>query len=277
MLRGYVPHQVVACRQALRSRGGVFGGCAEGVGDPHEFTDWAALLGKRTAEMHRALASSGDQAAFRPEPTSMLDARSVYQSLRSLASQVFQILRREQAALPEWLQSEARLVLEVEAEVLERVRAILNRPVSVSRIRCHGDFHLGQVLFTGLDYVIVDFEGEPARSLEERRLKRWAYKDVAGMMRSYEYAAFSAIGEKRELQTNALQWAEATSSAFLASYQQSAAGAGFASPDPEEARLLLETMLIEKALYELRYELNNRPGWVGIPLRGLLRMTGVSP
>jgi predicted trehalose synthase len=122
------------------------------------------------------------------------------------------------------------------------------------------------VLFTGGDFVIVDFEGEPLRPLAERRLKRWATKDVAGMLRSFAYAAEAARVDFGE------EWAEKASAAFLRAYWETAASAVFAPAAGEERRLLLDVMLIEKAMYELRYELNNRPAWVGIPLRGLRQL-----
>ena len=289
LLQGYVPNQGDAWKQALDFLEDFFRRRGEGAGDPQEFEEWATLMGRRTGEMHQALAGSSDSAAFRPEPTSMLDARSVYQSSRTLAGNVFQLLRRSLPDLPESTQRLARLALEAEPELLQRLRGVLDRPIAASRIRCHGDFHLGQVLFTGLDYVVVDFEGEPARPLAERRLKRWAYKDVAGMMRSYEYAAHAALNptpteavglspsraERRDHEGSAREWAEASSQAFLAGWREVSLGAPYLGANPEESRLLLDTMLIEKALYELRYELNNRPGWVQIPIRGLLRLAGL--
>jgi maltose alpha-D-glucosyltransferase/alpha-amylase len=149
---------------------------------------------------------------------------------------------------------------------LPRLHDLLDRRIGAKRIRVHGDYHLGQVLFTGGDYVIVDFEGEPLRSLPERRMKRWATKDIAGMLRSYTYAAEAAGVEFGE------EWADRASRAFLREYWEAAGDAPFVPPTIEERNLLLDVMLIEKALYEARYELDNRPDWVSIPLRGLRRL-----
>jgi maltose alpha-D-glucosyltransferase/alpha-amylase len=230
------------------------------------YQPFAALLGQRTGELHVALSSYAKDLAFSPEATTMPATRSIYQSIRTLALQVMRQLKRQLSKLPDDAREDAEPVIALESKLMSRLRALLNQPVSAQRIRCHGDYHLGQVLFTGGDFVIVDFEGEPLRPLPERRLKRWAYKDVAGMLRSFTYAGEAAEVEFGE------EWAERASTAFLRSYWEAAGSAPFASPKAEERKLLLDTMLIEKALYELRYELDNRPGWVRIPLRGLRRI-----
>ncbi|HEX6547117.1 MAG TPA: maltose alpha-D-glucosyltransferase [Candidatus Dormibacteraeota bacterium] len=239
------------------------------------FQDQARLLGRRTAEMHRALASDPDDPAFRPEPTSMLDARSVYQSIRSLQSQTFEQLKAVRPRLDPALVADADRLFGTQAALLERARGIIQRPLTAQRIRVHGDYHLGQVLWTGTDFIVIDFEGEPARPLSERRLKRWAFKDVAGMLRSLDYAAaVAAQGERPTAEAAAWAWAASVSDAYLQGYMEVASGASFMPKTPEETKLLLDAMLIEKALYELRYELNNRPDWVRIPLRGLLALAG---
>jgi len=251
MLQQYVPHRGDAWNQVVtlleRERGGVF----------HEE---ARLLGRRTAELHLALASDPDDTAFAPEPTSMLDARSAYQSIRSLASQVMDMVRRSALAT----EPEAIALLERQKFIQERVRSLLGSPITARRIRVHGDFHLGQVLWTGDDFVLIDFEGEPARTLHERRTKRWAMKDVAGMMRSFHYAAEMAKADP--------DWVPEVSDAYLQGYMETpgVGAAPFMARTADETRLLLDVMLIEKALYELRYELNNRPAWARIPVRGLL-------
>jgi maltose alpha-D-glucosyltransferase/alpha-amylase len=193
----------------------------------------------------------------------MLTARSVYQSIRSLGLGVFRQLRRQLKTLPAEARDEVARVLELEPNLLPRLRGLIARPIGAHLIRVHGDYHLGQVLFTGGDYVIVDFEGEPLRPLADRRLKRWATKDVAGMLRSFAYAAETAGVDFGQ------EWADRASRAFLGSYWKTAGSAPFASRTVQERELLLDAMLIEKALYETRYELDNRPAWVRIPLRGL--------
>jgi maltose alpha-D-glucosyltransferase/alpha-amylase len=260
MLQGYVPNQGDGWSQALDELGRGDRGAIQ------HYEEFASLLGRRTAEMHLILASDNGDPAFAPEPTTMLSTRSVYQSIRSLGLQVMRQLRRQLNSLPEESRAEAEAVLELESNLLPRLRALLERPIAARRIRTHGDYHLGQILFTGGDYVIVDFEGEPLRPLPERRLKRWGAKDVAGMLRSFTYAAETAKVDFGE------EWADRASRAFLTAYWATAEGAPFESPTLAERELLLDAMLIEKALYETRYELDNRPPWVRIPLRGLVRL-----
>jgi maltose alpha-D-glucosyltransferase/alpha-amylase len=262
MLQAYVPNQGDAWSHALDEL------ASEDVGAIERYVPFAELLGKRTAEMHVALASAPKDPAFAPEATTMLDARSAYQSIRSLAVQVFQTLRRQLPGMAGEDRADAEDVMAVEEHLHRRLRALLETPISARRIRCHGDYHLGQLLFTGGDFVIVDFEGEPARPLAERRLKRWAMRDLAGMLRSFDYAAEAAgVGFARE-------WARRTSLAFTDAYWEAAGDAVFVPTTSEERDLLMDVLQIEKALYELRYELDNRPAWVRIPLRGLLSLVG---
>jgi maltose alpha-D-glucosyltransferase/alpha-amylase len=241
------------------------------------YLDNARLLGQRTAELHLALAEDNENPALSPEPFTALYRRSLYQSLRSLARTTFDLLRRRQTSLPEDAREQARAVLGSEEQLLRQVRAVLDRKVRISRIRIHGDYHLGQVLFTGKDFVIVDFEGEPSRSLSERRFKRAALRDVAGMIRSFEYAAEYAIrrGPGRPEDVPILRpWARAwhrwASALFLRGYLNTASDAPFLPRSREDASALLDFYLLDKAVYELRYELNSRPDWVGIPLAGIL-------
>ncbi|MBO0702537.1 MAG: phosphotransferase, partial [Candidatus Dormibacteraeota bacterium] len=227
----------------------------------------ARLLGRRTAELHLALAAGVDDPSFVPEPTNAMAARSVYQSIRSQATQTMQVLRRQLKNLPEHLEPAAREVLAGESLLKEQLRSLLGRRIRATRIRCHGDYHLGQVLFTGTDFMIVDFEGEPARPLAERRLKRWAARDVTGMLRSFEYAGETAAA--RNAAESSRVWATRMGEAFENAYRELTWGSSFQPDDEDEYRLLRGIMLLEKTLYELRYELQYRPDWAGIPLRGL--------
>ncbi|CAN5471299.1 hypothetical protein BH11MYX1_BH11MYX1_02610 [soil metagenome] len=147
------------------------------------------------------------------------------------------------------------------------------------RTRVHGDYHLGQVLWTGDDFVIIDFEGEPGRPLSQRRFKRTPLRDVAGLVRSLHYASAAALrnGKHRPedvalLQPWARAWSEWTSAAFVAGYLEKAAGTAIVPKQATDLQLLLEFFLIEKCVYEIGYELDNRPDWVEIPLRGLLSL-----
>ena len=148
-----------------------------------------------------------------------------------------------------------------------------------NQIRCHGDYHLGQVLFTGTDFVIIDFEGEPTRSLGERRLKRSPLRDVAGMIRSFHYAAYAELGENPEpaAERRVIEWYRASSAAFLQTYLEVAGRAVFIPSDRKQTEKLLNIFLLEKAVYELGYELNNRPGWAHIPIRGIKSLLPEEP
>jgi maltose alpha-D-glucosyltransferase/alpha-amylase len=242
------------------------------------------LLGERTAELHIALAS-GKGKDFAPEPFSELYQRSLYDSMRSLTKKNLRLLRQRLSALPEATRPAAQWALAAEDRLLERFHRLTSRKLAAERIRTHGDYHLGQVLYTGRDFVILDFEGEPARSLSERRLKRSPMRDVAGMIRSFQYAAYVALFEEAAagvappealpaLEGWALHWERWVSATFLHAYLKRVQGAGFLPPAAEEREILLDCFLLEKAIYELGYELNNRPDWVRIPLQGIRQILG---
>ena len=241
------------------------------------YLESAKLLGQRTAELHAALASDPDDLAFAPERISQQDQRSIYQSLKGVSLRSMELLRSQLKKLPEDAREEARQVLELEPRIASALRAFLSRRLTSTRIRVHGDYHLGQVLYTGHDFVIIDFEGEPTRTLYERRLKRLALRDVAGMLRSFHYASQAAL-RSAQVPTEAMVrvqswsrfWVDSVSATFLRSYLSTAGTASFIPHTAEGLEMQLTTMLLEKALYELRYELNMRPDWVRIPLRGIL-------
>jgi maltose alpha-D-glucosyltransferase / alpha-amylase len=245
----------------------------------------ARLLGQRTAELHTALASSADDPDFAPEMFSTLYQRSIYQSMQSHIGQVFQLLRARLKQLPDGAREDAQKVLDQETEVRRRYRSLLQRRINTMRIRVHGDYHLGQVLYTGRDFVIIDFEGEPARPLSERRIKRSPLRDVAGMLRSFHYASYAALygqvsGIRPEdfpaLEPWARYWYTWVSVAFLKAYLAAAKEKLFLPADPAELQVLLDAYLLEKGTYELGYELNNRPDWIKVPLQGLLQLLAAS-
>ncbi|HEX9374640.1 MAG TPA: maltose alpha-D-glucosyltransferase [Actinomycetota bacterium] len=239
------------------------------------YLDAARILGRRSAEMHLALASNGDDRAFAPEPFTSLYQRSLYQSLRTVAIRTFRLVRRADVQDPL-----VERVLEASDEVVGRYEELLRTRIDASRTRIHGDFHLGQVLWTGKDFVIIDFEGEPAVPLGERRIKRTPFTDVAGMIRSFHYAAHTMLaqetealtraGDPRELDPWAEFWYRWVSTSFLGAYLETAAGAKFIPARASDVNLLLKTCLLNKAVYELRYEANMRPDWIHIPARGIL-------
>ncbi len=241
------------------------------------YLEMSSLLGKRTAELHLALSSSSEDPDFAPEPFSKLYQRSVYQSMRSLTRRAVQDLEKNLKRIPENLQEETNRILESEQEILNRLEKIKREKISAMKIRIHGDYHLGQVLYTGKDFMIIDFEGEPVRALSERRLKRCAFRDVAGMIRSFHYAAYTALLKHANIRPEdvdllkpwADQWYQYVSGIFLRSYMDTVGKAPFVPKEKKELEILLQVFLLEKAVYELDYELNNRPDWAIIPIRGI--------
>ncbi len=270
---------------------------ADGAGEPAGFDagllgtylDSARLLGRRTAELHRALAGDGGTADFAPEPFGTLYQRSLYQSMRTLTGRSMQHLAAQRSRLSGRAAELTDELLARRDDVLDRFGGLLGRKLDAQRIRTHGDYHLGQVLYTGRDFLIIDFEGEPARALSERRIKRSPLRDVAGMLRSFDYAAHSELARQvggglvgaedaAVLTAWARWWQRWVSAAFLGAYLAApeAADDGAAPrllpADPADLALLLDVYLLDKAIYELRYELNNRPEWVPIPLTGILQL-----
>ncbi len=245
----------------------------------------ARLLGQRTAEMHVALASGAEDPAFAPEPFTPFYQRSLYQSMRNTTEHSFGLLKRSLGAIPEDTREQARGVAARQGEVLRRFKSILDGKVTALRTRVHGDYHLGQVLRSGADFVIIDFEGEPAVPLSTRRIKRCPLRDTAGMIRSFHYAAHHGLrsleerGAVRPEERIALEpwvrhWYLWVSASFLRGYLESSEGTAFLPNTDPELEGLLTVYLLEKAVYELGYELNNRPDWVHLPLAGIRQLLG---
>jgi maltose alpha-D-glucosyltransferase / alpha-amylase len=240
------------------------------------YPEKAILLGQRTGELHIALASRPDDAVFAPEPFNAMAQRSAYQNMRALVRRNFTLLQNRLRDVPESLREEAKEILAAEKEIHEREKRLLDRKAYAAKLRIHGDYHLGQLLYTGKDFVILDFEGEPARPLSERKLKRSALRDVAGMMRSFQYAAYSALWQpamRKEdvpfLESWADVWYRQISSIFLQSYLKTTARAIFIPQNSDDLQIMLQAYLLDKAVYEIGYELNNRPSWAVIPIRGI--------
>jgi maltose alpha-D-glucosyltransferase/alpha-amylase len=240
------------------------------------YLEMAGLLGKKTAQMHLALSSS-EEINFAPEPFTMLYQRSVYQSMRTLLRKVLQNLRSNLGRFQEPVQEEVSFVLGSEQRILSLFEEVMSRKFSAMRIRIHGDYHLGQVLYTGKDFYIIDFEGEPARSLSERRWKRSALRDVTGMIRSFHYAVYGALFRETSIRPEDVPvvrpwtdlWYRYVSGIFLRSYLDISGSAPFVPVEKEELQLMLKVFLLEKAVYEVGYELNSRPEWVAIPVKGI--------
>jgi maltose alpha-D-glucosyltransferase / alpha-amylase len=244
----------------------------------------AETLGRRTAEMHLALAADSTNPAFSLEPFGRDDISALSMGSLGQANLAFATLERlfgmdasPEKGLPLDVAAGAARLLQARSALLDRIRSGASLQLTAAKIRVHGDYHLGQVLWSEGDFYILDFEGEPARPIEQRRLKQSPLKDVAGMARSFSYAAYAGLfaltssrpGEFERLEGWARIWQTWTTAAFLRGYFAAAAGALFVPADMSQRDALLQAFMLDKALYELNYELNNRPEWVRIPLAGI--------
>jgi maltose alpha-D-glucosyltransferase/alpha-amylase len=243
------------------------------------YMDLARLLGARTAELHQILSSDPRDPLFAPEPYDIMHQQSIYGTASAHLSRTFDLLRSRLGVLTPEIRAVAEGLLAREAEVDLALARITKRRIDAQRIRIHGDYHLAQVLWTGEDFIIIDFEGEPGRPLSQRRFKRNPLRDVAGMLRSLAYASAAALRDGRHrledmgrLEPWARAWSEWVSEAFVGSYLERARDARFIPRSESDLGLLLEFFLFEKCIYEIGYELNNRPDWLVIPLRGLLAL-----
>ncbi|OFV90798.1 MAG: hypothetical protein A3H95_10190 [Acidobacteria bacterium RIFCSPLOWO2_02_FULL_64_15] len=282
LLQGFVPHSGTAWDRAVgevqqfllrdRRRGPAT--------DTIPFLASAALLGQRTAELHIALAGEGSSPDFAPEALTAAHVAALVARLQEDAHRSLTALAGRLDSLPPPVQERARAVLSLRARLDAHISSLATVPASSMRTRVHGDYHLGQVLCAGDDFVIIDFEGEPARSLAERRAKQSPLKDVAGMLRSFSYAAYAALAAvsdrqpklRERFEERALLWETGIRAAFLSRYRQTMADAAPVPVDDQRFGQLLDTFILEKVLYELAYELASRPQWVGIPLAGILQI-----
>ena len=234
------------------------------------------VLAVRTAELHRALASPTQDPAFEPQPLVRADLESYKQRATAEAKNALALLKTHLNDLPGPDRDKASAVLAARDDILRRIEACIASDTRGTKIRIHGDYHLGQVLLTRNDFVIIDFEGEPGHGLEERRAKQSPLRDVAGMLRSFNYVEQSALRdvahdevEFAKLLPFASRWSAEVRSAFLQAYDGAARGASlYDALTPGSG--LLGLFELEKALYELRYEIGNRPAWAAIPLQGIL-------
>jgi maltose alpha-D-glucosyltransferase/alpha-amylase len=241
----------------------------------------AEALGRRTGELHRHLASAGaDDAGFHPETLTAADLKATADAMRRHADERLRALEQALPRLDDRRREMARQVLAHRDDLLHQFDDLEHVRAASMRIRTHGDYHLGQVLVSEGDIVILDFEGEPARPLAERRAKYPPLRDVAGMLRSFSYAALAGLGaataHRPEDVERLAPWAELwetwVSAAFLRAYRAATRGGDFVPSRRDDLEVVLQAFVLDKALYELGYELNNRPDWVHIPLAGLLRL-----
>jgi maltose alpha-D-glucosyltransferase / alpha-amylase len=253
----------------------------------------AALLGRRTAEMHLALATPTDDPAFAAEALTLDDLNNDARRIDAQITSTLEALKTKLSTLKDFTADDAGLLLSRRINLFASAHAITASTPAGLRIRIHGDYHLGQTLRvdgrttepeTGTgDFVLLDFEGEPARPLAERRQKQSPLKDVAGMIRSFSYAAYAGLDrflntgregapDSPSLAAWAILWQNSVSAEFLRAYRESIHANSGLLPSPQQCQSLLTAYLLEKALYELLYELNNRPAWLRIPLTGILTL-----
>jgi len=246
------------------------------------FAGLMRTLGLRTGELHAAFAAPTDDEAFAPELASPDEVAGWAEGVLVELRLTFDTLKRRRSKVPEEVLPDVDRLLALRREATKRLKLLSRSGFGVIKTRHHCDYHLGQVLVVGNDFQIIDFEGEPARPLAERRRKHSPLRDVAGMLRSFDYAARSALmnlSAERAEQLETLEpwgrlWQERAREAFLEGYAEGACGAASYPENEEHARALVELFTLEKALYEIRYELDNRPDWVGIPIRGILDLLG---
>jgi maltose alpha-D-glucosyltransferase / alpha-amylase len=237
------------------------------------YVDVVRLIATRTAALHQALGRNTADPAFAPEPLGSLSRRSSYQRMRTLAVSVTASLRLRQAALPTDVRAAADALASREDDAMRVFRQVVDRAINGQRIRCHGNLHLGQLLHVGDDIVIIDFEGEPGRPLYERRLKRSPLQDVATMIRSFHFAAHAALWRRAGRRSGRdraapwlRHWQHRISVIFADAYVDAMQGSGLLPPDAADAAALLHAYLLERAYYELGFELNQRSSWVSAPL-----------
>jgi maltose alpha-D-glucosyltransferase/alpha-amylase len=254
---------------------------AEVVGS---YLSTAEILGRRTGELHTILASAAEP-DFAPEPVTGADLTSTARHMRAEAIDALRLLETALTRFDGRRRELAREVLAQRKELLQHFGALTGLRSGGARIRCHGDYHLGQVLIAEADVVILDFEGEPARPLGDRQQKGSPLRDVAGMLRSFSYAALTGLviatrtrpEDMEKLVPWARLWETWVANTFLHAYRVTTAGTGLLPDGDDQFDALIRAFMVDRALYELAYELNNRPDWVHIPLRGLLHLRSLDP
>jgi maltose alpha-D-glucosyltransferase/alpha-amylase len=243
--------------------------------------DAARQLGERTAEMHLALASRPDIPAFAPEPFTEFYRHSLYHGMLSLSSRAMDSLRARLGSLPGTAHDDAEELLNREPELRARLQRLRDTRISGTRIRHHADYHLSNILYTGSDVLITNFEGNPERPMGERRIKRSPLRDIASMMRSFHYVSHAVLFDQvpgivlsrdafPQLERWAVSWYSWVSAIFLKAYLERAGTADILPRSQEERAVLLEAYALEKALFEIEFELTHRPDWVRIPVHGIL-------
>jgi len=253
--------------------------------DQVSYLRYMSQTGKRVAEMHLAFASNKDLADFAPEPTKPEDVQRWIDDVMARAERVFDTLAQRREALKEADRPLADQLLMQETSLPDRLKALLPRDIDGLNIRHHGDFHLGQMLIVKDDIFIIDFEGEPRRTIAERRRKAPAARDVAGLIRSIDYSVTAALDralkvapdEHGRFASGLADWRDRATASFLTAYQETMAHQPLWPADLPAAARMLSFFLLEKAFYEIEYELAYRPDWLRVPLTGILRILAQEP
>jgi maltose alpha-D-glucosyltransferase/alpha-amylase len=240
----------------------------------------ARTLGERTAEMHAALSTPTGNPDFEPEPVTAADREGWRDQALRQADRAFQSLRLARPTLSPEIGEEVDRLLAREAAVAERITRLASGPITAAKVRIHGDFHLGQVLRSSTDWAIIDFEGEPAKTLAQRRARNMPLRDVAGMLRSFDYCSWAALRHIADVHADAVprlrplaeEWEAEARRSFLDGYLSRIGDSPSHPREPAELSRLLSLFELEKALYEIVYEAGNRPSWLPIPIRGVMEV-----
>ena len=245
--------------------------------DHADYLKTAALLGRRTAEMHKAFAKGTDK-VFAPAPVSPADLTDWTAQVVAQADRTIAVAKANVAPLTGDMRRKVETLIARRDAIVERIKALVPANVKCMKTRFHGDYHLGQVVVANGDFFLLDFEGEPLRPIAERQIKHCVLKDVAGMVRSFDYAAFGSVlmfvdeADRPQMLPVAAEWQKQATEAFLNGYFQNMAGCASLPDNAEDTQKLLDLFVLEKALYEVIYEVANRPDWLAIPMNGLSRL-----
>ena len=284
VIQGFVANQGDGWAFTLGHLKNAFTGFLQGREEKPDTATYAALarrLGVRVAELHRAFAIKSGDPAFEPEPVTSEDVTAWKRQIQSEAETTFGLLANAESMLPPEQHARVQAMLDQKQKIVSLISDFnLGNASTLMKTRFHGDLHLGQVLVAEDDFYIIDFEGEPARPFAQRRAKHSPLRDVAGMLRSLNYAAWSSLFEAgagepekiKALEKPAAEWEHKASHAFMQGYEQTVKGCSSCPAAPETFTRLLNLFILEKALYEIRYELANRPSWLRIPVEGIMSL-----
>jgi len=240
------------------------------------------LMGRRTAEMHKALAGGASHRELQPEDFSLHYQRSLFSSMQALVREAYQTKSSFLDQLPTETQAVINRMINKKSDILDKMKRIYKKKLDVWKIRIHGNFHLGKILFTGKDIIINDFGGDPTRAFSERRLKRSPLRDVAVMFRCLNYLAYDGFIHTGQVQTDQVEallpfaniWAHYMSQFFLHAYLENVAGTLLVPTGKQELSMMLETYLLEKAVYDVNHELRTRPQWSYVPVAIIEKIIG---